>query len=131
MKAVIMRGLPGSGKSTKAREVAGSHGVIHSTDEYFIANGKYILDISKLKEYHEENFKAFVESLKKRLPVVVCDNTNSQKWEYERYITAAKSEGYEVEVISLPHPLLKVCVIRNTHQVPLDVIKMMLDQWEP
>ena len=30
----IMRGLPGSGKSTVARQIAGSEGVVHSLDKY-------------------------------------------------------------------------------------------------
>ena len=29
---IVMRGIPGSGKSTKAKELAGTDGVIHSTD---------------------------------------------------------------------------------------------------
>ena len=30
-----MRGIPGSGKTTAARALAGKEGIIHSTDEYF------------------------------------------------------------------------------------------------
>jgi adenylate kinase family enzyme len=36
-----MRGLPGSGKSTKAKVLAGEQGVIFSTDDFFIVNGKF------------------------------------------------------------------------------------------
>jgi adenylate kinase family enzyme len=39
-----MRGLPGSGKSTKAKELAGEQGLVFSTDDFFMVNGKYIFD---------------------------------------------------------------------------------------
>ena len=39
-----MRGLPGSGKSTKAKKIAGEHGVIYSTDDFFMVNGVYVYD---------------------------------------------------------------------------------------
>ena len=34
--AYIMRGIPGSGKSTAAKKIAGEEGKIHSTDTYFM-----------------------------------------------------------------------------------------------
>lgn len=39
-----MRGLPGSGKSTKAKKIAGELGVIYSTDDFFMVNGQYVFD---------------------------------------------------------------------------------------
>ena len=39
-----MRGLPGSGKSTKARKIAGQFGVVYSTDDFFMVNGEYKFD---------------------------------------------------------------------------------------
>lgn len=37
-KLIIMRGLPGSGKSEKAKRLLGN-GIIHSTDEFFLRAG--------------------------------------------------------------------------------------------
>jgi len=50
---IIMRGLPGSGKSTKAKLFAGEKGLIYSTDDFFIIDGKYIYDPTKIVEYHQ------------------------------------------------------------------------------
>jgi tRNA uridine 5-carbamoylmethylation protein Kti12 len=46
---IIMRGLPGSGKSTRARELQ-EKGVIHSTDTYFTnpLTGEYEFDFEKI-----------------------------------------------------------------------------------
>lgn len=43
-----MRGLPGSGKSTTAKKLAGSEGVVYSTDDFFMVKGKYQYDSSKI-----------------------------------------------------------------------------------
>jgi adenylate kinase family enzyme len=51
-----MRGIPGSGKSTTAKKLAGETGKIHSTDNYFMVDGEYKFDPSKIREYHEANF---------------------------------------------------------------------------
>jgi adenylate kinase family enzyme len=56
----IMHGVPGSGKSTVAKTLAKEEGSIHSTDQYFYKNDSYCFDSSKLKEFHDKNFLAFV-----------------------------------------------------------------------
>jgi adenylate kinase family enzyme len=43
-----MRGLPGSGKSTLAKVLAGEHGLVYSTDDFFIQNGEYKFDSKML-----------------------------------------------------------------------------------
>lgn len=37
---IIICGLPGSGKSEIAKSLVGAKGIIHSTDNYHIKNGK-------------------------------------------------------------------------------------------
>jgi NEDD4-binding protein 2 len=50
-----MRGLPGSGKSTKAKALAGEEGLIFSTDDFFMVNGKYEYDAKMIGDYHTKN----------------------------------------------------------------------------
>ena len=38
-RIVIMRGLPGSGKSTRAKKIADNYGIIFSTDDFFMVKG--------------------------------------------------------------------------------------------
>ncbi len=60
----IMRGVPGSGKSTVAKEIAHPDGAIHSTDTKFIdEHGIYRFDSEKKGEYHDQNFADFCKSL--------------------------------------------------------------------
>lgn len=41
---ILLRGLPGSGKSTKAKKLAGSTGLVYSTDDFFMVKGEYVYD---------------------------------------------------------------------------------------
>lgn len=128
--AYIMRGIPGSGKSTAARRLTGPAGALHSTDEYFVVDGVYRFDATRLPEYHARNLAAFKRSLQDGHEVVACDNTNVQLWHMEPYIAAATEHGYTVTVIEMPHPDPATAARRNLHGTPIEVIKEMISLWE-
>ncbi len=128
--AYIMRGVPGSGKSTIAAKLAADNGVVHSTDQYFMVNDVYVYDPAKLQVYHDRNQRAFESSLKAGVPIVVCDNTNV-RLEYMRpYIEAAHRYRYEVRIIKVPHPDPAVAAARNSHGASLSTIEHMIRSWE-
>lgn len=77
---VLMRGLPGSGKSTKAKKIAGEIGVVYSTDDFFMVDGKYLYDPKLIGENHEKNFQRTLKALKEGKPLIVIDNTNIKLW---------------------------------------------------
>lgn len=128
-KVIIMRGVPGSGKSTKAKSF---EGVIVSADDYFMNNGIYCYNSSLIREAHQRCLANFSFLLYKGIPLVIVDNTNIQKWNYEKYEKVAKQYGYEVEVVSLKDSGLSVQELakRNIHGVPEEKIKQMLNSWE-
>lgn len=131
--AYIMRGVPGSGKSTMVqRLIAGESSVaVHSTDSYFMVDGTYVFDGKKLQEYHDRNRAAFEQSLRDGVEVVVCDNTNVRVAHMLPYIQMARRHGYTVRVIEMPHPTAAVAAGRNTHGANQQGIQRMLDSWEP
>lgn len=128
--AYIMRGVPGSYKSTLAKILAGTVGAIHSTDEYFVVDGEYRFDPTLLEEYHDQNFVAFCQSINNGVPIVICDNTNSAHWHYERYAEAASKAGYRVVYVAMPHPTPEVAASRTIHNVPVHAIRRMIEGWE-
>ena len=99
---IINRGIPASGKSTFASEILLAmrdkeiEATIHSTDTYFMCEGEYRFEPSKLREYHLENQKAFEASLVSGVEVVICDNTNIEPWEALPYYEMAKAHDYHV-----------------------------------
>ena len=124
----IIRGLPGSGKSTLAKEIGAD--VICSADDFFVGDdGVYRFDASKLKEAHGWCYRKFEDAVKNGQTVVV-DNTNTRRWEFEKYIDYAEFAGAKFEVIRIKHPPLEVCFKRNTHGVPLETIKKMAERFE-
>lgn len=142
--AIIMRGLPGSGKSHWVEEYVGALPVdvgfrlrrqgIFSTDYFFYQGDEYRFDVKKLSEYHQRNLTAFIQALALEEPIVICDNTNLCHWEYMAYEAAAKALGYQVRIVLVGDPLnlnhQKLCAERNRHQVPLSQIQRMARLFE-
>ena len=125
-----MRGVPGSGKTTIANQLAGADGAIHSTDDYFVQDGEYCFDASKLGEAHLQNFVAFCASLEAGVPIVICDNTNVRRSHFIKYIRAAERMEYMVTIVAMPHPHPYVAASRTVHGVPARTIERMISQWE-
>ena len=139
-KLVILRGVSGSGKSTRAKEIkkeaAAKHEVCYvcSADDYFMRDGKYEFDAKLLSQAHAWcKGKAEAVMYLAAADVVVVDNTNTQHWEYKPYIEMAQEHGYEVEVIKvgqLDESNLKAYANRNRHGVSLDVIRKQAKRFE-
>ena len=140
---IIMRGIPGGGKSTKAKQLVGN-GVIHSTDDLIEANGDYNEfftnmvakgDFSQLGQMHKSNFNNAATSMKNGVSPVIIDNTNIRANEPKNYIEAALNLGYadnNIKFVEIGTGGLSAEELaqRNTHGVPLDKIKSMIQAYE-
>lgn len=139
---ILMRGVPGSGKTHLAQIVVslvtkGSDLSQHifSTDDYFImlGRGNYAYDSHQLPLAHHWNQRRVFEALRRATNPVVVDNTHTQAWEMEPYVSMAVSQGYLIEVLEPVTPwrtkeaeLAK----RNIHSVPREKIRQMLERYE-
>uniref|UniRef100_W5MNM8 NEDD4 binding protein 2 like 2 n=2 Tax=Lepisosteus oculatus TaxID=7918 RepID=W5MNM8_LEPOC len=132
---ILMRGLPGSGKSTRAQELlsSGPEGIVLSTDDYFSKEKGYTYDSALLGEAHDWNHNRAREALDQGRSPVIIDNTNLQAWEMKPYVELALERGYRVEFQepdtswkSDPLELEK----RNKHGVPGEKISHMLERFE-
>ena len=116
----LIRGLPGSGKSTMAKAMPGIH---VEADQYFMRGGSYRFDRCKLKEAHEWCLRETETALRNGHRVNVS-NTFTQRWEMRPYLDLAKSIGVPVNVIEATGNWT------NVHGVPDSVIQKMRDRWE-
>nr|XP_019607539.1 PREDICTED: NEDD4-binding protein 2 isoform X2 [Rhinolophus sinicus]XP_019607540.1 PREDICTED: NEDD4-binding protein 2 isoform X2 [Rhinolophus sinicus]XP_019607541.1 PREDICTED: NEDD4-binding protein 2 isoform X2 [Rhinolophus sinicus]XP_019607542.1 PREDICTED: NEDD4-binding protein 2 isoform X2 [Rhinolophus sinicus] len=95
---ILLRGLPGSGKSFLARTLQEDNpsGVILSTDDYFYINGQYQFDVKYLGEAHEWNQNRAKEAFEKKVSPIIIDNTNLQAWEMKPYVALSQKHKYKV-----------------------------------
>lgn len=120
-KLVIIRGLPGSGKSTMA---AGLEGFKHyETDMYFMRDGAYHYDKDEVQEAHAWCQMQVYSALDDGNDVVVS-NTFTRRWEMQPYEELAQRFGAVVLVVALTGQYT------NVHGVPDEVIERMRARWE-
>lgn len=143
MLMVILRGVSGAGKSTKAKELieefreSNPDGVTYvcSADHFFIdpASGEYKFDPKKIGTAHAWCKGNAHAALSLGVDLVIIDNTNTQRWEFEPYVDLADHFGYECELCTvgeLDDASLKVYANRNSHGVPLEAIRRMAKRFE-
>lgn len=141
----IMRGIPGSGKSFTAKQLAPESNIF-STDDYWITDNAYKFQLTKLKEAHEWNKQRAQAACLRGVTPIVIDNTNVSEKERTPYIEIAELNGYTWEVV-LPDsewfkdilPRLEnkqyteedidVFFSKNTHNVPRETIRTMMHRW--
>ena len=131
-KLYIVRGLPGSGKSTFAEALVGSDFLVCEADKYFIVDGEYKFDGTKIKQAHEW-CRNRVETYMKDSLVndqfyreIAVSNTFTQEWEMEAYYKLAEQYGYMVFSIIVENRHGGV----NEHGVPADKLEQMKNRFE-
>lgn len=101
---IIMRGLPSCGKSTTAKEIAGTTGLIFSADQYFYTEvDAHLPDVYSFKgRYlayaHKWAFWRACLQLNMGHPLVIIDNTNTTASEAKEVATYAFNQDYEIVV---------------------------------
>jgi predicted kinase len=130
MELIIVRGLPGSGKSTFAKSLG--HPVFE-TDQYFIDSktGEYNFNGSKLKEAHQwcqdlVSNAMILNHTTGENETIVVSNTFTQEWEMKVYYDMAKTYGYTVFSVIVENRHGG----ENLHGVPEDKVQIMKDRFQ-
>ena len=124
----IVRGVPGSGKSTFAKSLGGSH---FETDNFFMVDGEYKFDGSKIKDAHAwcqnaVNTAMILNNTAGLNETIVVSNTFTQEWEMTPYFEMAETHGYRVFSIIVENRHGGV----NEHNVPEEILTKMRDRFE-
>jgi len=119
-KIILIRGLPGSGKTTAAKEFDCFH---LEADMFFVRDNIYSFNKEHIKEAHEFCQK-MAETIMETGADLVVSNTFTTKKELDPYLTLAKKYNYDISVFTV------VGNFKNKHNVPEEVIKKMKNRFE-
>lgn len=143
----ILRGVSGSGKSIEAKKIAEKYpSIICSTDDWFVKDGVYFFDKTKLAKNHKKNQDLVRAVCSATTHNVIVDNTNINKSWYKVYETIAKEYGYSTVIVYPDNDLwnsfkpgmsdeelkklAEKFAARNKHNVTEEIIFKQLKRWE-
>lgn len=125
MNLFLIRGLPGSGKSTMGDKMRAILHIRHiEADMFFMENGVYRYNPYKIKLAHDWCQNAVKETLRLGQDVVVT-NTATKAWEVEVYQKIAEEFGATFVVLEAKGRWDSV------HPIPKDKLDAMKARWEP
>lgn len=120
---ILLRGIPGSGKSTLSKIIGGVH---FEADMYFVRDGVYQFDANKIKDAHNWCAIQCQKAMCDNFPKIVISNTFTQEWEMEVYYNLAKENGYKIFSLIVENRHGG----ENIHNVPSQSIQKMIKRFE-
>jgi len=116
---VLIRGLPGSGKSTMAKEMVANGFVHFEADMFFTVDGTYAYNPVRIQEAHAWCQRMTRQALKEGRRVVVSNT----------FTRLREMEPYQCMVDRIR--VLEACGRwQNTHGVPAEMVDRMAQRWE-
>jgi predicted kinase len=120
----IVRGIPGSGKSTFAKQLTAN---VFEADHYFYDNdGNYNFVSSEIKDAHKECQDNVRMAMESSTPKIAVSNTSTEEWEMKIYQQLAETYGYVVFSVIVENRHEGV----NQHGVPEDKLEQMRKRFQ-
>jgi len=128
---ILLRGLPGSGKTTLAKIILQLRSTdepeILSADDFFEdKEGDYNFDPTKLKEAHNYCQFRCSERMRQQKAKIVVANTFTQEWEMDEYFKMAERYNYRVHTVIVENRHGN----ENIHGVPEDKLQQMKNRFQ-
>lgn len=125
---ILLRGLPGSGKTTLAHELSESGKYpVFSVDDYFTnARGEYRFEFDKNHLAYKQCEENTRSSMQKGVEKIFLDNTFTIEWEMEPYFKLASEFNYKVFVLTVENRHKG----KNIHQISDDQLKKMAEKYK-
>jgi predicted kinase len=124
---ILLRGLPGAGKTTVAKMMVNEDYCHKEADMFFVDHeGNYNFELSKIKDAHAWCQEEVEFLLKLEHSPVVVSNTFTQEWEMDAYYKLAEKYGYRVVSMIVENRHNG----KNLHGVPDDKLEIMKKRFE-
>lgn len=128
----LVRGLPGSGKSSFATHIWNEYAVCEADKFFYDKEGNYNFDPTKLKQAHEWCRNEVETRMKDHqvneqyYPEIAVSNTFTQEWEMEEYFKLAEKYNYKIVSLIVENRHGS----KNLHGVPDDKIEIMKNRFQ-
>lgn len=126
---ILVRGLPGSGKSTLTKVLSeNSKYPVLSIDDYFTdaVTGKYVFEFSKNHLAYKSCELLTKQHMEANSEKIFIDNTFTLEWEMEPYFKLAAEFNYMVFTVTVEHRHTG----KNSHQVSDEQLKKMAEKYK-
>jgi predicted kinase len=120
---IIVRGLPGSGKSTFALLLGTK--AICTADDYQTDKGVYNWKPERVKDAHQWCQRKCRRFMKAHVERIVVTNTSTQEWELAPYYDMARRAGYTVYSVIIENRHNG----QNIHNVPEETLEKMANRF--
>jgi predicted kinase len=119
---IIVRGIPGCGKSTFAKLLGGK---VFTADDYFMVDGVYSWNPEKIGAAHSWCQSECERYMKYELSPAIVANTSTTEKELKPYYDLAEKYGYKVFSVIVENRHNGV----NEHNVPEEALQKMIERF--
>lgn len=129
-RLIIIRGIPGSGKSTYAKKIKhdlfeSGNSVTHfEADMFFMKDGKYNWNPKLAPIAHKWCYNSVFKSFDSGTNVVIVSNTFVKLGDMNTYIKEAESRNIDVTVYRMENRF------KNVHEVPEETLNKMSESFQ-
>lgn len=126
---ILLRGLPGSGKTTLAKVLSENNTYpVFSVDDFFTneITGEYIFNFKDNHLAYQQCEELTKDAMQQQIPKIFVHNTFTMDWELEPFFKLASKFNYTLFVVTVENYHHN----KNTHEVSDEQLHKMAEKYK-